>query len=105
MLSLFQKEGLTAAEIVERWAMEKMAASRAIRQLEGRGWVERRQRAHDRRSYALSLTPDGRTACEAVLPAANERYREIVGGLSRPELKRFEEALVRLIAHTRTLAG
>jgi DNA-binding MarR family transcriptional regulator len=103
MLSLYQQPGATAAEIIESWAMEKMAASRAIRQLERRGWVMRRQRASDKRSYALNLTVQGRKSCQAVLPAANGRYRDIVACLSRPERQQFERALARLIAHTRAL--
>jgi DNA-binding MarR family transcriptional regulator len=104
MLTLFQQPGATAAEIVERWAMEKMAASRAIRQLERRGWVARRQRSKDRRSYALTLTPEGRANCETVLPAANARYREILGCLSRSETKQFERLLRRVIVQTRRLS-
>src|SRR5262249_16976275 len=105
MLSLFQQPGATAAEIIERWAMEKMAASRAIRQLEGRGWILRRRHTADRRSYALNLTPQGRKTCETVLPAANDRYREILGCLPRPDLKQFERSLGRLIEHTRRLSS
>lgn len=105
MLTLFQQPGATAAEIIERWAMEKMAASRAIRALERRGWIGRRRRSTDRRSYALTLTAQGRKACQEVLPDANARYREILDCLSPAELKQFERGLGRLIAHTQRLSS
>jgi DNA-binding MarR family transcriptional regulator len=62
LVTLANHPGSTAAEIVERWAMQPMMASRAIRQLKRRCWIERKVRHDDRRSYALWLTDKGRGA-------------------------------------------
>ena len=104
LVTLANHRGSTAAEIVERWAMQPMMASRAIRQLKRRGWVERKVRRDDRRSYALWLSEKGRQAYRRVRPSANQRYHQIVGSLAPRELASLERALHRLTQRTRRLA-
>jgi len=104
LVTLANHRGSTAAEIVERWAMQPMMASRAIRQLKRRGWVERKVRRDDRRSYALWLSEKGRRAYRRVRPSANQRYHQIVGSLAPRELASLERALHRLTQRTRRLA-
>jgi DNA-binding MarR family transcriptional regulator len=104
LVTLAIHPGSTAAAIVERWAMQPMMASRAIRQLKRRGWIERKVRSDDRRSYALWLTEKGRLAHRRVGPHANERYHEIVGCLSRRELAALQRMLLRLTQRTKRLA-
>jgi DNA-binding MarR family transcriptional regulator len=103
MITLANHPGSSAAEVVERWAMRPMMASRAIRQLERRGWVARKLRADDKRSYTVSLTQKGQAAYRGVGGGASRRYREVVACLSRRELAALDGALQRLIAHTRRL--
>jgi DNA-binding MarR family transcriptional regulator len=104
LVTLANHPGSTAAEIVERWAMQPMMASRAIRQLKRRGWVERKVRRDDRRSYALWLSDKGRQAYRRVRPDANQRYHDIVGSLAPRELAALERALQRMTQRTRRLA-
>jgi len=103
LVTLANHPGSTAAHIVERWAMQPMMASRAIAGLKRRGWIERRRRHDDRRSYALGLTPKGRLAYRRISPHANARYHGIVSCLSRKELAALDRGLGRLIAQTRRL--
>jgi len=104
LVTLANHPGSTAVEIVERWAMQPMMASRAIRQLKRRGWIERKVRRDDRRSYALWLSEKGRQAYRRVRPSANQRYHQIVGSLAPRELALLERALHRLTQRTRRLA-
>ena len=99
ILTLHHDPKLTAVEITNRWAMDKMAVSRAIRTLEDRGWVKRSRKKNDRRSYALSLTTGGQRAYEKVLPTANARYHDIVSTLSKAEVVRLRKSLDKLIDH------
>ena len=104
LVTLANHPGSTAAEIVERWAMQPMMASRAIGQLKRRGWIERKVRHDDRRSYALWLTDKGRAARRRTAPDANRRYRQIVGALTARELASLERLLRRLVQRTRHFA-
>lgn len=103
ILTLHLHPDATAAEITERWAIDKMAVSRAIRRLERLGHLRRKRDAGDRRSLRLALTASGRRLYARVVPGANARYREIVACLDRSERATLRRALAKLLAHTATL--
>ncbi len=105
LLTLARHPGLTAAEITSRWAMDKMAISRAIQRLEGDGHISRDRNPNDRRSYKLSLTASGEALHRKILPTANKRYREFVSCLTREELANLRGSLEKLIAHAGDLRG
>ena len=105
MLTLARHPGLTAAEITSRWAMDKMAISRAIQRLEADGHIGRDRNPSDRRSYRLSLTASGAALYQKILPAANARYREFVSCLTREELSGLRASIEKLIAHAENLRG
>ena len=105
MLTLHQNPQSTAADIINQWAMDKMAISRAIRRMEQRGWVRRTVNPKDRRSLKLSLTAAGRRQYDTVLPAANALYREIVSALSRKDQAALRSYLAQLIAQTGQITG
>ena len=105
LLTLARHPGLTAAEITNRWAMDKMAISRAIQRLENDGHISRDRNPRDRRSYKLGLTASGAALHQKILPAANRRYREFVACLTRDELANLRGSLEKLIAHAEDLRG
>ena len=103
MLTLGRHPGQTAAEITARWAMDKMAISRALQRLEDAGRIRRDRNPEDRRSYRLSLTEDGQTLHDEILPGATARYRDFVGCLSEQEIAQLRDALHKLINHAATV--
>ena len=103
MLTLGRHPGQTAAEITARWAMDKMAISRALQRLEDAGRTRRDRNPEDRRSYRLSLTEDGQTLHDEILPGATARYRDFVGCLSEQEIAQLRDALHKLINHAATV--
>lgn len=105
LLTLARYPGLTAAEITNRWAMDKMAISRAIQRLENDGHISRYRNPSDRRSYRLSLTDSGEVLHQKILPAADKRYREFISCLTREELADLRGSLKKLIAHAGDLRG
>lgn len=104
LLTLARYPGLTAAEITNRWAMDKMAISRGIQRLERDGHIGRDRNPSDRRSYKLSLTASGEALHQKILPTANQRYREFVSCLTREELADLRNSLEKLIAHAGNLS-
>ena len=103
LLTLAQRPGATAADIIASWALQPMSVSRAIRELELRGLVVRRIGSVDRRSHELFLTRNGQRAYQSVVPDANARYRQVVDCLSAAERARLARSLVTLIANTKRL--
>ncbi len=99
MLTLGRYPGRTAAEITVRWAMDKMAISRALQRLENAGHISRQRNPDDRRSFRLSLTEKGRKLHDTVLPGATERYRTFVSCLTEQEIADLHRSLRKLIDH------
>ena len=103
LLSLSSQTDLTAKDIHERWAMDKMAVSRAVRRLESQGQVKRRKNPGDGRSYVLSITKKGTRLFQKILPSADARYHEILSGLTGQERRSLKRILKKLIDHTSRL--
>ncbi|MDP6176087.1 MAG: MarR family transcriptional regulator, partial [Rhodospirillales bacterium] len=97
MITIIQHPQSSAIAITERWAMEKMAVSRAIRRLEGMGRIKRMRNQRDRRSFVLSLTPKGRRLFERIVPISNNRYRNLVSGLTQHEIVEARKILGKLL--------
>ena len=97
ILTLARYPGSPATEITERWAMDKMAISRAIQRQDKVGNIQRQRNPEDRRSFRLSLTETGDALYERILPVANERYQTLVSCLTRRELGSLHKSLDKLI--------
>jgi DNA-binding MarR family transcriptional regulator len=88
--------GLSAAEVAERTAMDKVAVSRAVRRLLSTGRARREIAAGDRRRSMLELTPDGRRIYRRVTPALRRYEAELLAGLSATEQRQLDAILRRL---------
>ena len=103
LLTLVSENGVTAAEITSRWAMEKMAVNRAIQRLVDNGCVTRERDPKDRRSYRLALTAKGRKLHEKIAPAANQRYEELMSAIDSDETAAMVAALQKIIQRAEQL--
>jgi len=99
VITVLAEDGeLTQQEIVGRTKMDKVTVSRASQELERRTLLRRVTNAEDARSLRLSLTADGRTLYERVVPAALELEAEVLKGLSAKEISELKTLLRRLEA-------
>jgi DNA-binding MarR family transcriptional regulator len=87
---------MTAGEVSERTAMDKVAVSRAVQALVARGLLEREVDPQDRRRAQLSLSARGRGIRDAVAPRAEALERELVGALSPDEHEQLDRLLAKL---------
>jgi len=85
MAVLARFPGLSAREVAERTAMDKVAVSRAVAHLVEVGRVDRSIHPADKRRSVLSLTPEGWTIHDAVAPMARAREREVLERLDLVE--------------------
>ncbi len=89
----------TATAIGAHSHMHKTKVSRAVRALEDRGWLKRRQSDDDRREEILSLRGEGRKAYADIVPRALKFEQRILEALGRDgealggALSRLEEHL------------
>lgn len=97
------EEGLSATEVADRSAMDKVSISRAVKRLIAAGRLTREQDRADGRSRILSLTKEGRAVYEAIAPAALEFEKALVSVLSKQEREFLDKVMERLLDHTETM--
>ena len=97
LLSLKSEPGLSAAEITNRWAMEKMSVNRAVQRLEEQGAIKRRRDPADARRFQLTLTTKGKRQHAKVWPTASKRYAELTDTITKNEKDILVSTLQKII--------
>jgi DNA-binding MarR family transcriptional regulator len=96
---------LSATEVAERTAMDKVAVSRAVTSLLGSGRLKRRLHGDDRRRSVLELSAKGYRIYDEVAPLALRLEQELLSNLDVDEQHWLERILGKLeaaeIAHSR----
>ncbi len=94
---LATQSGLSAAEVAERTAMDKVAVSRAVGALLRAGRIRRKFAADDRRRSVLQLSAQGEAVYARVVPVALEYQHALLAPLcesDRATLERFMQMLL-----------
>ena len=97
MAVLARFDGLSAREVAERTAMDKVAVSRALARLVAAGRVSRTTHQGDKRRSVLSLTQAGWAMHDEVAPMARQREREVLAKLDADERRWLERILGKLL--------
>ena len=93
---LGRHDDVSAREVAERTAMDKVAVSRAIASLLAAGRIERDTHGGDRRRSCLRLSPAGRAIYDEVAPLALDYQRRLLEGLAEDERAALDRLLSRL---------
>ncbi|NCT67461.1 MAG: MarR family transcriptional regulator [Rhodanobacteraceae bacterium] len=101
MAVLARFDGLSAREVAERTAMDKVAVSRALARLVAAGRVSRGTHDGDKRRSVLGLTRSGWNVHDEVAPLARQREREVLAKLDADERAWLERILDKLLAPAR----
>lgn len=96
---------MSAQEVGERTAMDKVRVSRAVTRLAGRRLVTRRTDPKDRRRAILDLTAEGRNIYEQIVPLALAVEAELMADLSAAERAALDAAIRKLEARARPQQG
>jgi DNA-binding MarR family transcriptional regulator len=87
---------MTANNVVERTAMDKVRVSRAVTRLLELGYITRRTDPLDRRRAILDLTASGHNVYRQIVPRALAVERELLQALDPEERAAFEAAISKL---------
>jgi len=98
MAVLARFEGLSAREVAERTAMDKVAVSRALARLAEAGRVSRGMHDNDKRRSVLDLTEAGWAIHDEVAPMARAREREVLARLDAEERAWLTRILDKLLS-------
>lgn len=88
---------VSAVEVAERTAMDKVAVSRAVNALLERGLLLREMHSDDRRRSVLALSPAGFEVYDQIVPLALDYERRLLDSLSPGERRRFDTLLDALL--------
>ncbi|QOC23539.1 MarR family transcriptional regulator [Wenzhouxiangella sp. AB-CW3] len=92
---------LTATEVAERSAMDKVAVSRAVRRLLDGDLLQRRESDADRRTRHLRLSREGVKVFDAIAPAALDYERRLLERLDPEERRVFNRVIDKLLEVSR----
>ena len=83
----------TVRSLADGAAVDRAEISRALRSLENRGLVQRREDSSDRRSPVFSLTPSGRRRYRAVRKPISDFIVHLIDDVSAKDLEAANRAL------------
>jgi DNA-binding MarR family transcriptional regulator len=92
---LGETPGLSASEITERTAMDKVAVSRAVAALMERHLLKRRAARDDARKALLELTTRGRSIYDRIGPMALKYEQELANAVTPAELAQLKHLMDR----------
>ncbi|EIM00651.1 MarR family transcriptional regulator [Rhodanobacter denitrificans] len=98
MAVLARYAGLSAREVAERTAMDKVAVSRALARLVEAGRVDRAVHDNDKRRSVLNLSAAGWAIHDVIAPMARAREREVLAKLDAQERQWLARILDKLLS-------
>jgi len=96
MAVLGEESDLSAAEVAERTAMDKVAVSRAITRMLTADLIQRDFSSEDKRRSVLALSDPGKEIYRRIVPIAERYENKILEQLDEEELKILRQILEKL---------
>jgi DNA-binding MarR family transcriptional regulator len=97
--------GLTASEVVDRTAMDKVAVHRAVKSLMARELLQRKTDPSDRRRRRLYITAEaGQQVLNQVIPRARKYELSLLDALSAEEIAAMDLIIDKLQKKAKTIA-
>ena len=97
LLELWEEDGLTQKELVERLDIEQATMANTLRRMERDGLVRRRPHPVDRRAQQVWLTLRARSLRDDALAAATAQNEVALAGLAADERRHFVQLMTRTI--------
>jgi DNA-binding MarR family transcriptional regulator len=98
-------EGRSQREVAAAIGLPASRIVALVDRLEGKGWIERRLQATDRRTHALHVTPAGRSVLERIQTASIEHEADLTSGLGLDERAALLAGLTRIATQQGLIAG
>ena len=97
--ALWERDGLTQKQLSDEVGVMEPTTLMAVRAMEARGWVERRQRADNRKNVHVYLTDAGRALKDVLVPLAEEVNATGAKGLTADEIALARRVLLTMITN------
>lgn len=97
MTALYRHPGVDQATLASLVALDKVTVGAVVLRLERRKLVARTDSPADRRSWAVSLTPEGTALLKRMQPAIRQSQSRLLAPLGAREQKQFIELMRRIV--------
>ncbi len=94
---LWERDGLTQKELSEQAGVMEPTTFAAMKIMEERGYIERRQLPTNRKNVYVHLTRAGRALKKKLVPLAEDTNRISIRGLSSAQLQTARKVLLAMI--------
>ena len=94
---LWEHDGLTQRELSREAGVMEPTTFTALRAMEARGYIERRQRPDNRKNVHVHLTARGRALKRKLVPLAEDVNQIALAGLAPADVTRLRALLLALI--------
>lgn len=91
-----EEPGVSATEVTQKTAMDKVAVSRAVAGLIDLGYMTREASAEDARRSVLKLTPNGQSIYDQIVPLALGYEKDLLKDMEATQLSDLQTALTQL---------
>ena len=92
-----QHEGLSQTDLVRLTGIDRSTLADVVQRLLKRGVIQRERTTQDGRTYAVSLSPEGRELLESIKPYARRADRLVLSCFGEEDAKQAIQILNRLL--------
>lgn len=97
--ALWERDGLTQKQLSDEVGVMEPTTFAAVKAMEARGWIERRQMAENRKNMHVYLTDAGRCLKAKLVPLAEEVNRLSLAGLPDEDVTTARRVLLTIITN------
>jgi DNA-binding MarR family transcriptional regulator len=97
LVCIGNEPGLPASRLAQQLGMQRPAVSQVLKNLESRGWIQRRRDDGDQRTVHIQCTPAGRQILQATAGRAVFTLQRAVRNLPDDELRKLTSGVEKLL--------
>lgn len=102
MAVLNENTGASMQQLSELTSVDRTTLTHTLKLMESEALIARRERASDRRSISVSLTPLGRTKLKQILPTVLAKTERAFAGFAVSEVDQLRDQLARMVENLKT---
>jgi MarR family transcriptional regulator, organic hydroperoxide resistance regulator len=103
LLRLREKEGLNQSQLGEKSAKDRHNITRILKQLDKRGYIEKRHIENDKRPFHIYLSPAGRSLLKELRPLILKHHDLMYEGFGEGDVLKFRRYLEHIVDNLRCL--
>jgi DNA-binding MarR family transcriptional regulator len=101
LLRLQEQEGLNQSQLGEKTSKDRHNITRILKQLDKRGYIEKRHDEKDKRAFHIYLAPAGRSIIKELNPLVLKNRERMCKGLSHDDLLKILNYLDQIVNNLR----